>query len=156
MRSRVTVVLVVLSLFAVACSGDEGEPSPAPTDDPPVEDVPVEDDQSAIAFELFSSDEGAGCAVYVSVAEEEVSDDVRALIWQGVVTQEFTDCGFSDVVEVGLLTVQGLDSYNQPDFSQTIEHGYFAVANWEPLVADCYSTDLDDVCAATLRDAFTE
>ncbi|NCG37396.1 MAG: hypothetical protein GWP48_07725 [Actinobacteria bacterium] len=110
----------------------------------------------AVDFDIFSSDEGAGCAVYVSVSEADVGPDIRALIWQGIVSTGFTDCGFSEVVEVGLLTVNGLDSYNQPDWSQTIQHGYFAVSDWDSLIANCYVPVVDDGCTAQIAASFTE
>lgn len=139
-------------------AGDDGTVDGDGTDG--TDDDGTDDDGGAapadIAFEVFESDEGAGCAVYVSVPEVAADGDHRSLIWQGVVAQDFTTCGFSDVVEVGLLTVNGLDSYNQPDFSQTIEHAYFQVTGWEALVADCYTPDLGDACTAQLQAALTE
>jgi len=133
---------------SVDAAGDDGE------DDEGLDssaDVTVDVD-----FQLFSSDEGAGCVVYVSVAEADVSGDLRLLIWQGVVSQEFTDCGFSDVVEVGLLTVNGLDDYDQPDFSDTIEHVYYGVDGWAVLIDSCYTLDPDDACVTLLASSLTE
>ena len=78
-----------------------------------------------MSFEVFSSDEGAGCSVYVSVPEDAVRDntDVRSMIWSGVVDEGFTTCGFSDVVEAGLISVEALDQYGQPDWTTVTEHG---------------------------------
>lgn len=119
---------------------------------------PAEELIVGIDFELFSIDEGAGCAVYVSVPEAEVdaAGDLRVLIWQGVVASGFEECGFSDVIEVGLLTVNGLDSYDQPDFSATISHVYYGVDGWEALVADCYSLALTDACVDRLAASFLD
>ena len=174
MRFRLPALILVLALFAAAC-GDDGGSDTAPaadgggdgtaddsSADGMADDGTADDgsDDGAAApdvdFEVFSVDEGAGCAVYVSVPENAATGDLKVLIWQGVVAQEFTDCGFSDVVEVGLLTVNGLDEYNQPDFAQTVEHGYFAVEGWDGLLADCYAAVLDDACVAQVEAAFTE
>ncbi|MDW3220741.1 MAG: hypothetical protein R8F63_19225 [Acidimicrobiales bacterium] len=174
MRHWITglVLLLALGLLAAGCGDDGGDADPVadpdPADDSAADEDGTGDDGAgdaaddgsdappAVDFEVFESDEGAGCAVYVSVPEDAIGDDHRLLIWQGVVAQGFTTCGFSEVVEVGLLTVNGLDSYNQPDFSQTIEHSYFQVSGWDALVADCYTTDLGDACAAQLQAALTE
>ena len=160
MRFRLPALILVLAFAAIACGGDDGGSDADSTSSLQNQEDPSDDGDTTAApdtdYEVFSSDEGAGCAVYVSVPEDAATGDLRAVIWRGVVTQEFTDCGFSDVVEVGLLTVNELDEYNQPDFSQTIEHGYFAVTGWDAMVADCYETELGDDCAAALQASFTE
>jgi len=144
----------------VSAAAEESDVAPADEDvDEDVDEVVEEADEArvtAIDFEVFSSDEGAGCAVYVSIPEADVSGDLRVLAWEGIVSQNFTECGFSEVVEIGLLTVNALDSYNQPDFSQSIEHAYFAVEGWDALVADCFRFDLDDACASMLAEALSE
>ena len=182
MRTTVSSLLLCLALFAAACSGgdddaattdagatdtaDAGDDT-ADTDDAQTDDSATDDagdasdtpaDEPAIDLdaEVFSIDEGAGCAVYVSVPEADATGDLRLLIWQGVVTNDFSECGFSDVVEVGLLTVNGLDSYNQPDFSQTIEHVYYGVDGWDALVSDCYAVVLDGACTELLAASFSE
>ena len=183
MRTTVSSLLLCLALFAAACSGgdDDTTTADAPTgatddtsedagdtgadgdDTPTTDDAPTDDtdapaDEPTIELdaEVFSIDEGAGCAVYVSVPEADATGDLRLLIWQGVVANDFSECGFSDVVEVGLLTVNGLDSYNQPDFSQTIEHVYYGVDGWDALVSDCYAVVLDGACTELLAASFSE
>ena len=179
MRTTLGCLFLCLALLAGACSGDDdetttadepsaadsgddaaaadgGDDADADADDPATDDTPADDPGVDIDFEVFSIDEGAGCAVYVSVPEDDATGDLRLLIWQGVVTNDFEACGFSDVVEVGLLTVNGLDSYNQPDFSQTIEHVYYGVDGWDTLVSDCYAVALDAGCTDLLAASFTE
>jgi len=151
------VLAVALALAAAACSsGDDAGADSDDTTTTAAAEPELPDADLGVEAEIFSSDEGAGCVVYVSVPEDDASGDLRAVIWQGVVAQDFTDCGFSDVVEVGLITVNGLDSYNQPDFAQTVEHAYFAVDGWDALVSDCYSAELDDACRTLLQTSLTE
>ena len=102
-----------------------------------------------MSFEVFSSDEGAGCSVYVSVPEDAVRDntDVRSMIWSGVVDEGFTTCGFSDVVEAGLISVEALDQYGQPDWTTVTEHGFFAVDGWNELLESCGQAPIPDSCA---------
>lgn len=153
-------------LVLAACSGsDDGEAAPATTasGDAPaptadagasVESVSFE----SVPFEVFSSDEGAGCAVYVGVPADAVDDstDLRAMIWSGVIDQDFTTCGFSDVIEVGAITVDGLDSYDQPDWAKVTEHGFFAVEGWDTLLDECHSLPITPSCREMIDASFTE
>ena len=111
-------------------------------------EAPAMDAEPSTDFELFASDEGAGCAVYIGVPEDAVdeSTDVRALLWEGIVATEFTTCGFSEIVEVGLISVGSLDSYGQPDWSTVTEHGFFAVNGWDELIENCGSAPMADGC----------
>lgn len=161
------VGLAHVVFVAAACSGDSDAPGTIASDEPR-EITELGDDGASttiasssatttdIDFELFSSDEGAGCVVYVSVPEADATGDLRMLAWQGIVSQDFTECGFSDVVELGVLTVNALDSYDQPDFSQTLEHVYFSVRGWDALVTDCFELELSDDCLALLAASFIE
>lgn len=167
MRTIAVGFLFQLVLTASACSGDSTPPGLVAGDEPREiassgdDDVSADDtDASAtstdVNFELFSSDEGAGCAIYVSVPEADATGDLRMLAWQGIVSQGFTKCGYSDVVELGVLTVNALDSYDQPDFSETLEHIYFSVKGWDALVTDCFELELSDDCFALLVESFIE
>ena len=148
MRFRQLFLLAALTaVIAGACGSGDDTNAEAP------------DVGSAVTdYEVFSSDEGAGCGVYVSVPSDAVdaATDARAMIWAGLVSQDFTTCGFSDVVEVGLITVNGLDDYDQPDWSTVEEHAYFDVNGWETLVADCFDTAISDSCASALEESLTE
>lgn len=163
MRFRNAVLLIaLLAVAGAACSGDDDASTPdvttttaTDTTDPTDTAAPSSD---GIAYEVFSSDEGAGCGVFVSVPADAVDEatDARAMLWAGVVAQDFTTCGFSDVVEAGLITVNGLDDYNQPDWSTVQEHAFFGVSGWDELVADCHEAVLTDECAAALEASLTE
>jgi len=104
--------------------------------------------------EVYSTDEGAGCGIYVSVDADQASNagDLRQLAWQGIVTEQFSECEFSTVAEVGLITVNGLDEYGQPEWADVVEHAYFSVDSWESLVDQCFSLELSAECT-TLLDA---
>jgi hypothetical protein len=171
-------LVALVALMAGSCSsgddtgavdtGDSTDPDDTVLDDTvPDDTVPddtVPDDTApasggdGVAYEVFSSDEGAGCGVYVSVPSDAVdgSTDTRAMLWAGVVDQDFTTCGFSDVVEAGLITVNGLDDYNQPDWSTVEEHAFFTVTGWDALVADCHTDVLSDECASALEASLSE
>jgi hypothetical protein len=161
---RFTLLIAALALFAAACGDDGGQTidsgdttvAPDTTDSTDATDDATAT-VSGVDYEIFSSDEGAGCGVFVSVPEDAVDGvDARTLLWSGVVAQEFTTCGFSDVVEAGLITVNGLDEYNQPDWSNVVEHAYFGVAGWDDLVADCFDSAISSDCAAALEASLTE
>lgn len=166
MRFCNAVLLIsLLAMAGAACSGDDGASAPEITTTTATDTADTADttDTAApptdgIAYEVFSSDEGAGCGVFVSVPADAVDDatDARAMLWAGVVAQDFTTCGFSDVVEAGLITVNGLDDYNQPDWSTVEEHAFFGVSGWDELVADCHEAVLTDECAAALEASLTE
>jgi len=113
---------------------------------------------SAVDVDVFFSDEGAGCGIYVSVDEAAVTDavDVRELLWLGIVNEDVRSCDFSDVEEVGLITVQALDEYEQPDWSSVIEHGFFGVNNWSQLVEQCFENPLPQGCNETLDAQLTQ
>ena len=146
---RSLVLLAALVLLVAACgSSDDGDSETSTTATLPAN----------VDFELFASDEGAGCALYVSVSEDSVGSDtdLRQMIWTGVVSTDAVECDFSDVIEVGLITVDGLDSYNQPDWSSAIEHGFFSVEGWDALVEDCYVLPIDEPCASQLESTFAE
>ncbi|MEZ5245856.1 MAG: hypothetical protein R2707_12220 [Acidimicrobiales bacterium] len=172
-RKYVLFVVALLALTAGACSSGDDSGAPDAPDDTVADDTVADEtapdetapDETApasggdgIAYEVFSSDEGAGCGVYVSVPSDafDGSVDARAMLWAGVVDQDFTTCGFSDVVEAGLITVNGLDDYDQPDWSTVEEHAFFSVTGWDALVADCHTEVLTDECAAALEASLSE
>lgn len=153
MTSRQVLAVLVASAVAFVGCSDSSTPDVSGS----VVD-PATDAGPAIDFQLFSSDEGAGCGVYVSVPEAVVTDgtDMRDLLWRGIVENDFTECGFSDVVEVGLITVDGLDNYNQPDWSTAVEHAFYSVSGWTELVESCSVYPLDTTCASTLQTSLAE
>ena len=145
---RPWLVAVGLFLVLAACGGgSEGETG----------DVSSTPNPEPVAFEVFSSDEGAGCSVYVSVPESAVDGDtdVRSMIWDGVVDSGFTTCGFSDVVEAGLISVEALDQYGQPDWTTVTEHGFFAVDGWNELLDSCGAAPVPDTCSEQVTTALS-
>lgn len=170
MTSRTVLVGLITSVIVFAgCSASSTPTVSGAVIDPAGEDVAesaLDTDESAtselgvgpaIDFELFSADEGAGCGVFVSVPEDAVTDDIdlRDLLWRGIVENEFTECGFSEVVEVGLITVDGLDNYDQPDWSMAVEHVFYSVSGWSDLVESCSIYPLDAACALMLQASLT-
>lgn len=165
---QLRVLLALIAVLAASCGGDSSEPAETTSsDDAAVTDAASDSDDepaaeadasaSEVDFEVFSSDEGAGCSVYVAVPEGVVdgSTDVRGLLWDGVVSSGFTTCGFSDVVEAGLITVGALDSYGQPDWSTVTEHGFFGVDGWNDLLDSCGTAPLADTCSDQVNATLT-
>jgi len=72
------------------------------------------------------------------------------------VAEDFRRCDFSDVEEVGLITVQALDEYEQPDWSTVIEHDFFAVQDWPKLVEQCFDSPLPQDCDMMLESLLTK
>lgn len=99
--------------------------------------------------ELFVTDDGVGCAVYVSVSESvgEAAPNQREMIWTALVDKDFQGC---EPTELGLLTVDELDEYDQPDWAQVVEHGYFEVSEWGQLVDSCFELPISTTCSDLL------
>jgi len=154
MRTALTTfTAVLLTVLLVGCATSDSD---GPSD---LSDVgEAEGAANDVAAEVFVADDGAGCALYVSVSEADAlaAADQRALLWSGLVGENVKSCSFSDVVEVGLVTVEDLDSYNQPDWTTVIEHGYFSVENWTDLVDQCFTAELSSECRDLLAVSLTQ
>ncbi len=149
--------------LCAACSKETAgdEPSVADASAPLVE-APMaaasREAASDVITDVFYSDNGVSCDIVVSVDPVNAEDAASARLsaFRLLFERKFDVCDGGVPESVNVVSVRGLDEYDQPDWSNTDEHHYFLLAlGWEEFKTLCAAPSSED-CVNALLPALTK
>ncbi|MEL6371027.1 MAG: hypothetical protein AAFY84_12250 [Pseudomonadota bacterium] len=143
---RFSTLLTCGGLLLVASCGDQAEST-----------TKTEAGRTTADFiaDVFYEDDGTVCQLIVSIDPADASSPSTASLtaYQMLSSKGFQFCDGGKVESLNVVTVRGLDEYDQPDWSNTTEHHFFTLSlSLEELEAQCNELG-DEACARALTDA---